>query len=285
MKKFFISLFLPLLSLPVFSRIWGRIARLRHPRFLVKRIIKLYQRSYNINMDEYEGEVEDYRSLSDFFVRRLNPGKRPLVPQENAVVSPADGILTDVETIFIDQATQVKGKTYRISQLLHETIDFSRGWHVAVIYLAPYNYHRYHFPISGNIKRYFHSGGRLFPVNQLGVNRVNRLFVRNERIITEMVNRQMSCYMAAIGACFVGGIKMEFIPGSNRKKRDQWVSINQEIRQLEEMGRFDMGSTIVLVIPKSMAEPLQNIMGEPIKVGDPIFRMLSTPGIDGEKSS
>jgi phosphatidylserine decarboxylase len=280
MMKFFISLFLPLLSLPVFSRIWGRIVRLRHPGFLVKRIIKRYQRAYNISMDEYEGEIEDYRSLSDFFVRRLDPGKRPLVPQENAVVSPADGILTDVETIFNDQATQVKGKTYKISQLLHETIDFSRGWHVAIIYLAPSNYHRYHYPVTGNIKRYFHSSGRLFPVNQVGVSRVNRLFVRNERIITEMVNRQMSFYMAAIGACFVGSIKMEFIPGSNRKKRDQWVSMNQEIRQLEEMGRFEMGSTIVLVIPGSMAEPLHNIIGEPIKVGQPIFKILSTPGLN-----
>ncbi len=278
--KFFISLFLPLISLPVFSRVWGRIVRLRHPRFLVKKIIKRYQRAYNISMDEYEGEIQDYRSLADFFARRIDPGKRPLVPQENAVVSPADGILTEVETIFNDQATQIKGKTYMISQLLQETIDFSRGWHVAVIYLSPSNYHRFHYPVTGDIKRYFHSSGRLFPVNRQGVTRVNRLFVRNERIITEIVNRQMSCYMAAIGACFVGSINMEFIPGSLRKKRNQWVPVNREVRQLEEMGRFDMGSTIVLIIPGSMAEPLQNIVGQPIKVGQPIFKMLSHPGSD-----
>ncbi|MGD2087110.1 MAG: archaetidylserine decarboxylase [Candidatus Aminicenantes bacterium] len=275
--KFFISLFLPLISLPVFSRTWGRIVRLRYPRFLVKRIIKRYQRAYNITMEEYEGEVEDYRSLADFFVRRLDPEKRPLLPQENAVVSPADGILTDVETIFNDQATQVKGKSYKISQLLHEPIDFSRGWHVAVIYLAPSNYHRYHYPVTGNIKRYFHSSGRLFPVNPTGVNRVDRLFVRNERIITEMVTRQMSCYMAAIGACFVGSIKMEFISGSPGKKRDQWVSMNHRVYQMQEMGRFDMGSTIVLVIPQSMAEPLDNLIGQPVKVGQPIFKCIELP--------
>ena len=272
--KFFISLFLPLISLPVFSRVWGRIVRLRHPRFLVKRIIKRYQRAYNISMDEYEGEIQDYRSLADFFTRRLDPGKRPLVPQENAVVSPADGILTEVETIYSDQATQVKGKTYKISQLLHETIDFSLGWHVAVIYLAPSNYHRYHYPIPGNIKRYFHGSGRLFPVNRLGVNRVNRLFVRNERIITEIVHREMNCYMVAVGATFVGGIKMEFIPGSHCKERNKWVPVNREVRQLEEMGRFEMGSTIVLVIPKSMAEPLDNVIGQPVKVGQPIMNLV-----------
>jgi phosphatidylserine decarboxylase len=226
-------------------------------------------------MDEYEGEIGDYRSLSDFFARRLDPGKRPLVASENAVVSPADGILTDVETIFSDQATQVKGKTYNISQLLHETIDFFRGWHVAVIYLSPSNYHRFHYPVTGNINRYFHSSGRLFPVNRVGVNRIDRLFVRNERIITEIVNRQMSCYMAAVGACFVGSIKMEFISDSNRKKRDQWVSVNREVHQLEEMGRFEMGSTIVLVIPGSMAEPLHDIIGQPVKVGQPIFKGIA----------
>ena len=231
-------------------------------------------------MDEYKGEVEDYRSLSDFFVRKLDPVKRPLVRQENTMVSPADGILTDVETIFNDQATQVKGKTYKISQLLHETIDFSLGWHVAVIYLAPSNYHRYHYPISGNIKRYFHSSGRLFPVNWLGLNRVNRLFVRNERIITELETRQKRYYMAAIGACFVGSIKMEFISGSRRKKQDKWIPMNREVQQLEEMGRFEIGSTIVLVIPKSIAEPLSNIIGEPIKVGQPIFKILSPPEPD-----
>jgi phosphatidylserine decarboxylase len=228
-------------------------------------------------MDEYEGEVEDYLSLSDFFVRKLDPVKRPLAPRENALVSPADGILTDIETIFHDQATQVKGKTYKISQLLHETVDFSQGWHVAVIYLAPSNYHRFHYPIPGNIKRYFHGSGRLFPVNRVGVNRVNRLFVRNERIITEIVNRQMSCYMAAIGASFVGGIKMEFIPGSHRKKRNKWVPVNREVQQLEEMGRFEMGSTIVLVIPQSMAEPLDNVIGQPVKVGQPIFKCIELP--------
>ncbi len=273
MKKL-TPLFLSLLSLPGFSRAWGRITRLRHPRFLVKRVITWYQRKYSIDMTEYEGEPVDYPCLVDFFTRRLNPDKRPLVRDENVVVSPADGILSGMETIFADRAAQIKDKDYAISELIKENIDFSQGWHVATIYLSPANYHRYHYPLSGNISRYFHTGGRLFPVNHLGLKHVDELFVRNERIITEIVKNGMSCYVVAVGATFVGSIRMEFITGQKKKMLNRWEPVNLDIRQLEEMGRFEMGSTIVLVMPRQLVEPIENMVGKPVRVGQAIFKML-----------
>jgi phosphatidylserine decarboxylase len=269
--KFLVKLILSILSLRVFSRIWGRIARLRHPRFISKKLVELYWQSYHIDMDEYAGQVEDYKSLCDFFVRHLDPEKRPLIPDNNAIVSPADGILTNVETIYHDQAAQVKGKTYRISSLICDNIDFSEGWHVAVVYLAPFNYHRYHYPFTGNIKRYIHTGRRLFPVNPMGIHHIERLFVRNERIVTQFECNGLPCYAAAVGATFVGSIKMEFI--KTRKKRHQWIPLDLEVNQLEEMGRFEMGSTIVLVFPQKMAEPIPGVIGQPVKVGQPIFSL------------
>lgn len=273
MKKL-TPLFLSLLSLPGFSRVWGRITRIRQPRFLVKRVIGWYRREYGIDMAEYEGEAGDYPCLVDFFTRKLDPEKRPLSVDESVVVSPADGILSEMETIFEDRATQIKDKYYPISSLLKEDIDFSEGWHVATIYLSPANYHRYHYPLSGNISRYFHTGGRLFPVNHLGLNHIDELFVRNERIITEIVKNGMPCYVVAVGAMFVGSIRMEFIPGQKKKIRDHWETVNLGIRQLEEMGRFEMGSTIVLVLPRKMAEPVENVKGKPVRVGQAIFKML-----------
>jgi phosphatidylserine decarboxylase len=273
MKKL-TPLFLSLLSLPSFSRAWGRITRLRRPRFLVKRVIKWYQRKYSIDMTEYEGEPVDYPCLVDFFTRRLNPDERPLVRDETVVVSPADGILSGMETIFADRAAQIKDKDYSISELIKENIDFSQGWHVATIYLSPANYHRYHYPLSGNISRYFHTGGRLFPVNHLGLKHVDELFVRNERIITEIVKNDLSCYIVAVGATFVGSIRMEFITGQKKKMLNRWEPVNLDIRQLEEMGRFEMGSTIVLVMPRKLVEPIENIVGTPVRVGQAIFKML-----------
>lgn len=267
------AIFLPVLSLPVFSRIWGRIVRLKHPRFLVRRAIQRYRRHYGIDMNEYRGETTDYDSLANFFVRRLNPETRPLKGEKNAVVSPADGVLTEIETVFEDRATQIKGKHYSISDFLKEDIDFSEGWHVAVIYLSPYNYHRYHYPFSGKIARYFHTGGRLFPVNKMGLSHIEKLFVRNERIITEIEKNGMPFYITAVGATFVGSIKMEFIPETARKKRNRWEPVNVDVSQLQEMGRFEMGSTIVLVLPRKMAEPIGGVRGKPIRVGDPIFTL------------
>lgn len=276
--KCLIVLFFSILSIPVFSRIWGRIARFRHPRFLVKRIIECYRKSYGIHMDDYQGEVGDYKSLSDFFNRPLDPEKRPLVTDESAIVSPADGVLIELETIFEDKATQVKGKYYTVSELLKENINFSKGWHVATIYLSPFNYHRYHYPLTGKIDRYFHAGGRLFPVNQVGMSHFDKLLLRNERIITKITKTDLPFYMVAVGATFVGSIKMEFIkkrvaPTAQDATRNHWEKVNLDICQLEEMGRFEMGSTIVLVLPQIMAEPLALVKGKPVRVGHPIFKL------------
>ena len=281
--KFFRLLFLGLISFPVFSRIYGKIVRCRHPRFLIKAWIRLFKKHYRITMDDFQGDVDGYRSLSDFFVRKLDPEKRPLVPDHRAVLSPADGKLTAVETVFQDKAAQlkVKGMYYSISEMIDENIDFSQGWHVATIYLSPHNYHRFHYPLAGKVKRYFHRRGRLFPVNAMGLNNIKKLFVRNERIVMEMGIKtktgEWPCYAAAIGATFVGSIRMECIDAARgeKRKRNRWVPVNLDVKQLEEMGRFEMGSTIVLVIPKNIAEPIADVMGQPVKVGQPIFSFIN----------
>jgi phosphatidylserine decarboxylase len=267
--KFFIRLSLQILSIRAFSRIYGRITRMRHPRFIIRRLIEVFRDSYNITMNDYIGQTEDYKSLCDFFIRPLDPAKRPLVPVQGAVVSPADGILTEIETVYEDKAQQIKGSTYSVTQLVGENLDFTEGWHVATIYLAPSNYHRYHYPYTGTIKRYLHTGRRLYPVNKMGLKNVSRLFVRNERIVVEMDVNGMSCYAVAVGATFVGSIKMEFI--QDRKKRHQWHPVDQNVSQLQEMGRFEMGSTIVLVLPKKIGNPVPETVGKPVRVGQSII--------------
>lgn len=263
------------LSLRPFSRLWGHIVRLRHPRFLVKRVIEMYRNAYNIDMADYQGETTDYKSLSDFFVRPLDPDKRPLNQDLDAIVSPCDGVFSSLQTVHEDQATQVKGKTYAISQLIGETIDFSLGWHVAVIYLAPFNYHRYHYPLTGTIERYLHTGNRLFPVNPMGLDNIDRLLVRNERIVTLLKETEtgLPFYVIPVGATFVGSIKMEFI--REKKNRHRWHPVDTEVTQLQEMGRFDMGSTIVMVFPEKMAKPIPDALGKPVTTGQPLFSLGS----------
>ncbi len=263
--------FLSIVSIPIFSRLYGRLTRIRHPRFLVRSIIGFFKDTYQIEMDDYQGNVEDYPSLLEFFIRPLDPQKRPLTPGENILVSPADGVLKEVETVYEDKATQVKGTHYAISDLLREDLDFSKGWHVLTIYLSPRDYHRYHYPINGKIEGYCHARGPLFPVNHLGVNLVKGLFARNERVITRFRTTpgELPSYAIAVGATFVGSIKMSFI---DKIKRDNcWKPMDLTVTQLGEMGRFEMGSSILLVFPKELGEPRQELKGKKIKVGDPLL--------------
>lgn len=276
--KILLKTALSVISLRVFSRLYGRLVRLRRPRFIVKPIIELFKNTYGIDMYNYQGEVEDYRSLNEFFIRPLDPEKRQLNTDGDAIVSPADGKLTEIQTIYSDSATQVKGKTYSVSQMVGEALDFSKGWHVAVVYLSPSNYHRYHYPVSGTVKRFLHTGPRLYPVNDVGLNYVDRLFIRNERIVTEMAVGDYTCYFIAVGATFVGSIKMEYIDYSDKthKSRKRWIEVDQRVEQVEEMGRFEMGSTIVMVIPEQMAHPIDTLTGQPVEVGQAIFRLKSS---------
>lgn len=226
-------------------------------------------------MSTYQGEAEDYRSLSIFFVRPLDPLARPLESSPSHIVSPADGVLQTLETISQDKATQIKGTYYPLSQLLLDDIDFSEEWHVAVIYLSPSDYHRFHYPVSGTLQAYCHAGTRLYPVNNMGLTLVDRLFVRNERITLRIDKNGAPFYAVAVGATFVGSIKMNDL--ESKRSDGLWKELpdGKPVQQLAEMGRFEMGSTIVLALPKKMAEPLQEKLGKKLAVGEPIFSIIS----------
>jgi len=269
--KYIIKFGLSILSMPVFSRMYGWLTKRRRPVFLINIIIRFFVNTYDISMDEFEGDVEDYHSLNEIFLRRFAPAVRPLKKDDKFILSPADGILSNLELVKEDKAFQIKGSAYSISELINEKIDFSKGWYVATIYLSPKDYHRFHYPASGELESYCHLRGRLYPVNSIGLNNIKELFIKNERIAVKTVINEFPLYFIAVGATFVGSIKMEFI---NRYGRDNiWKKVNVEISQLDEMGRFELGSTIVMLFPEEPAESLVTGNSERVKVGDKLFRL------------
>jgi phosphatidylserine decarboxylase len=265
-------LLLACISLPPLSRLWGRFMRLRRPRCLARAMIRRFQKHYGIRMDEFQGTAADYRSLSEFFLRPLDPNKRPLPLDRQSLLSPADGRLSELELVNGDRATQVKGWTYPLSLMLGEAVDFSRGWHVATIYLSPSDYHRFHYPISAPIRGSFHGGTRLFPVNDFSVTRVKRLYVRNERVVTRFDLRGTPCYMVAVGATFVGSIAIKHLPGG-LPAPGAWRDLDLLSEQMAEMGHFAMGSTIILLVPADRVETVLARKGEPVRVGQPLFKL------------
>ncbi|MCX6558011.1 MAG: archaetidylserine decarboxylase [Candidatus Aminicenantes bacterium] len=277
MKKIsapFSRLFLACISMPLLSRLWGKLMRLRRPRFLARRMIARFKNHYQIPMDEFAGSFLDYPSLADFFIRPFDPQKRPLPADGRFILSPADGQLSELEFITSDCATQVKGKTYPLGRFLAADIDFSPGWHLAIIYLSPRNYHRYHYPVSGRISGCFHGGNRLFPVNAFSCANVRKLFIKNERLITRIELKGSSLYVAAVGATFVGSIVMAYLPDGLPAK-NEWRELDIPVTQMAEMGRFNMGSTIIMAIPAALVEAAVAEKGEPVRVGDPIFKIRS----------
>jgi phosphatidylserine decarboxylase len=264
-------LLVPISWVPL-SRLYGRIVRLSRPPRLAQWMIGRFQKHYKISMDEFRGQPGDYRSLAEFFLRPLDPAKRPLRADENILLSPADGRLSEIEFISEDRATQVKGKTYPLSRFLATNIDFSQGWYLATIYLSPCNYHRYHFPVSGRISGCFHGGTRLFPVNAFSCSRVRQLYVKNERLVTRIEFPGGPLYIAAVGATFVGSIAMTYLPAGLPAK-NEWREIDIPVSQMAEMGHFAMGSTIVMLFPAGRVEKVLVQKGEAVRVGESLFQL------------
>jgi len=265
------TLLVPISWIPL-SRLYGRIMRLRRPRFLSRLMIRNFQKHYRISMDEFQGKPEDYGSLSDFFLRPLDPARRPLPVDRESLLCPADGRLSELELISEDRATQVKGWAYPLSLMLGEEIDFAKGWHVATIYLSPSDYHRFHYSLSGRISGSFHGGTRLFPVNAFSVTRVKRLYVRNERVVTRIAFQGTALYMVAVGATFVGNIAMKHL-STGLPALNEWQGLDLPAQQMGEMGHFAMGSTIILVVPADRVETVLARKGHNVRVGQPLFKL------------
>lgn len=264
------ALLVPISWIPL-SRLYGRIMRLRRPRCLALWMIRRFQKSYRIEMADFQGKPEDYGSLAEFFLRPLDLQKRPLKTDEGGLLAPADGRLSELELVDGDHATQVKGWTYPLSLLLAEKLDPPRPWYVATIYLSPRNYHRFHYPVSGRITGCFHGGTRLFPVNEFSVKRVKRLYIRNERVVTRFALQDNHLYMVAVGATFVGSIGMNYL-SCGLPTLGAWHPCDVEVRQNDEMGHFAMGSTIILLVPAGRVETVMARKGDKIGVGQPLFK-------------
>ncbi len=264
-----IRTFLYILSFPVFSRIYGRITRIKNPKFLVRFIIDIFIDTYKISMNEYVGDANDYDSLAKLFIRKLDKKKRKLIQDDKALLSPADGIISSIELADNKKVIQAKGIDYDLHEFLNIELDMRKKWYVTTIYLSPMDYHRYHFPLEGIVKGYCHMKGHLYPVNNLGLKNIKRLFIKNERIVLKQEYKDSLIYFAAVGATFVGSIKMDFI---RKYKRDnKWKDISFTASQMDEMGRFELGSTIIMVTPEKLGYPVEKIIGKHVKTGEKLF--------------
>ena len=193
------------------SALVGAIAYLRFPNFLKKLLFSWFINTFEVNEDESEHPPLSYPSLGDFFTRNLKPSCRPI---EDGALSPVDGRLDQFGRVENGTMLQVKGRSYQLSNLLRcdELTNYFQNGYYLTFYLAPGDYHHIHTPVSGVIKRALHIEGSLWPVDDWGLNRIDHLFARNERVVNVIETSQGLVSVIMVGATNVGSIVTEYAP-------------------------------------------------------------------------
>ncbi|MBQ3720322.1 MAG: phosphatidylserine decarboxylase [Fibrobacter sp.] len=274
--------FMKLLPKNAASRAFGIVTRLRIP-FVSKALRNVFANYYKLNMEESEYPLSHYRNIGELFIRRLKPGARPIADSE--IVSPVDGVLSQTGVFDENQKLiQAKGKYYTLKDLLRneEMAKRFEGGAFATIYLAPFNYHRIHSPVKGELVDAAYCPGTLWPVNVGSVERMEGLFCINERLTSRIrLEDGSEILVVKVGATNVGRIGVvysdELLVNAGRLPRDckrfDWVpSTKVTFEKGGELGRFEMGSTVILVVDKKIHERHPELftsrLGQAVKVGE-----------------
>jgi phosphatidylserine decarboxylase len=220
------------------------------------RLIAWFVRRYGVDMSEAaDPDIAHYASFNEFFTRALRPGTRPLAAAD--LVGPVDGAISQFGTIERDQILQAKGHLYSTTALVGGDAALSAAFdngHFATLYLSPRDYHRIHMPCDGRLLRMIHVPGDLFSVNPTTARGVPGLFARNERVVCLFDGEPGPWALVLVGATIVGsmatvwhGVVNPPRPGTVR----EWRYDEREVRlaQGAEMGRFLLGSTVLLLWP------------------------------------
>jgi phosphatidylserine decarboxylase len=266
------------------TRALGHLTDARVPPALLNPVLKIYTRAYNVDLSEAVEPAEGYASFNEFFTRRLRDGLRPVDPDPDVVVSPADGRLDDAGEIDEGRTFVVKGQRYDAAELLGNTEDAARyaGGCYLVVYLSPRDYHRVHSPVEGVVRRVRHIPGTLFPVNEFGVKHVPLLFAKNERVVVFVETEPFgNVAVVMVGAMIVGRITLTFEgparPPLNGPVVERWYEPGQVpvLNRGDELGAFRLGSTVVLLLPpppRGTYTISPGVVGTHVRVGQAIVR-------------
>ncbi|GBL05088.1 archaetidylserine decarboxylase [Glaciecola sp. KUL10] len=226
--------------------------------------IKVFIKAFDVDMSEAANQdPASYKTFNAFFTRSLKPEARPIQTKENELCHAVDGAVSQFGEIIGDQIFQAKGHNYSLTTLLGgkpELANVFKGGRFATIYLSPKDYHRIHMPIEGTLTDMLHVPGELFSVNPLTAQNVPGLFARNERVVTIFDTPVGKVAIVLVGATIVASIETVWagnITPPAGKTVQHWQydeTDNINLSQGEEMGRFKLGSTIVVCFEPNKIE-------------------------------
>ncbi|MFT6093896.1 MAG: phosphatidylserine decarboxylase [Pseudohongiellaceae bacterium] len=267
----------------LFSRIVGRAAE---SKLFRKPFISWFKKRYQVDLSE--ALIEDpfeFENFNAFFTRALKPEARTICKDSGAIVSPADGAISQLGAIDELTIVQAKGRHYSVESLLacspEEAKVFVNG-SFATIYLSPRDYHRVHMPIAGKLRKTTYVPGKLFSVNQKTAESVADLFARNERLVCYFDTAIGPMALVLVGAMIVAGIETVWsggvAPNANKTIVNEEGFDSVDLNIGEEMGRFKLGSTAILLFQENAISLSPQLKaGSAIRMGESI----ATQNIEG----
>ncbi|WP_110688012.1 archaetidylserine decarboxylase [Salinicola aestuarinus] len=258
------------------SRLVGQVAESRQP-WVKDTFIRRFIDTYGVDMSEaQQPDPAAYACFNDFFTRALKPGARPL---GSGLLSPADGTLSRFGRIEGDTLIQAKGQYYSLETLLggdYERATPFRNGSFATVYLSPKDYHRVHMPMTGTLREMVYVPGRLFSVNQATASHVPGLFARNERLVCLFDTEHGPLAMVLVGAMIVAAIETvwagQITPLSGQVQTTRFDE-PVVIEKGQEMGRFKLGSTVVMCLGRDTAFSDFDPSGTPVRMGQSLGRL------------
>jgi len=245
---------LPKKALTIFA---GKVASAKAGR-VTTGLIRWFVGKYKVNMAEAANpDIASYASFNEFFTRALRSGARPLA--SDPYICPVDGAISQFGAINKDQIFQAKGHSYSTTALLggdHELAAQFENGSFATVYLSPRDYHRIHMPCDGRLMQMIYVPGALFSVNPTTARGVPNLFARNERVVCVFEGAAGPFVLVLVGATIVGSMQTAWHGVVNAARSGairvwQYDRQHLSLKKGEEMGRFLLGSTVVMLFPKN----------------------------------
>lgn len=249
--------------------------------FLIRQIASRFQ----VNWDEAaQRDLDAYPHFNAFFTRALKPGARVADADTTTLLMPADGHISQFGRIEDGRVFQAKGQSFTAAELLGDdaaATPFADGEFITV-YLSPRDYHRVHMPWAGTLRETVHVPGRLFSVAPFAVQAIPRLFARNERLVCHFDTDFGPMAVVMVGAMLVSGVEtvwngVDIPPYGNRIVRRDWRGKHIQLQRFDEMARFNMGSTVIVLVPPGV-HLLDSLRAElAVQVGQALGRVATRP--------
>jgi len=250
--------------------------------FVKNTFIKNFAAKYQVNMAEaLEENPLAYKSFNDFFTRALKPNARPIAADSKAIISPADGAISQIGHISADKIFQAKGHDYSVTTLLggdeQRAAEFIGG-QFATVYLSPKDYHRVHMPFTGKLTQMIYVPGDLFSVNTTTAENVPNLFARNERVVCLFDTEVGQMAVVLVGAMIVAGIATAWA-GNLAPQGKKVVTTNYDgsitLKKGDELGRFYLGSTAIVLFGANVMQWRDSLTATtPVRMGEAMGKIV-----------